>query len=359
MRRHSDALLAAALVCAALIELSLARDEIDQVGLRMVLSVAVCGCVAVRRAAPLATVLIASAVFTGMSLAGLAIESTAEVIAYLVLVFTLGERLDLRISLTGLVLASVGMVLETLGREAIGDVLFVLVLFLIAPWLIGRGVRARNERLHELRRLAAALDAERERAQALAAEAERTRIAREMHDVLSHSIGLIVLQAGAGERLAARDPAAARETLRTIAAAGHSALEELEGALLDDGGVPDLQTLVAGVRATGVDVELEHQPAADLPAEVAIATRRIVQEALTNVLKHAAARRVSVVVKESPESVDVLVEDDGAGAGNGGGTGRGLVGMRERAAVYNGELDAGPRPGGGFAVRARLRMDGR
>jgi signal transduction histidine kinase len=253
--------------------------------------------------------------------------------------------------------ASVAITAESAGKDEIGDVIFIIVVFLIPAWLLGRAVRDRNRRVAELEELGEALATERARAEELAADAERTRIAREMHDVLSHSVGLIALQAGAGERLAATDPTAARDTLRTIATAGRSALDELSGVLEDREAVPDLARMVEPVRAAGLEVDLRHETVAAPPDEVALATRRIVQEALTNVLKHAAARRVVVEVRESPEAVDVLVEDDGTGAGRGGGTGRGLIGMRERAAVYNGELRAGPRAEGGYAVAARLRVE--
>ena len=358
MRRHADLLLAAVLLVAAQVELALSSD-VESRAAYVALAALVTGSVALRRRVPMAAMLAAAAAFTALSFFGLTIRTTAETIAFLILVFSVAEQLELRPALAALCAAAVGLLSEGLGREAVGDVLFILIVFVLPPWLIGRAVRARNARVVELEQVGAALQAERARAAELAAEAERARIAREMHDVLSHSIGLITLQAGAGERLAATDPQAARETLRTIAAAGRTALDELEGVIEEAAAVPELAALADGVRAAGVEVDVRHEESGPVPPDVVIASRRIVQEALTNVIKHAAAERVTVTVRESAESVDVLVEDDGTGAGSGGGTGRGLVGMRERARVYNGELEAGPRPGGGFAVRARLRMDTR
>lgn len=358
MRRHADLLLAAVLLIAAQVELALSSD-VESRGAYVALAALVTGAVALRRRVPMATMLVAATAYTAVSFFGLTIRTAAETIAFMILVFSVGEQLELRPALAALAAAGVGLLSEGLGREAIGDVLFVLIVFVVPPWLIGRAVRARNARVVELEQVGAALEAERARAADLAAEGERARIAREMHDVLSHSIGLITLQAGAGERLAVTDPQAARETLRTIAAAGRAALDELEDVIEEAATVPELAALADGVRAAGVEVDVRHEEAGAVPPDVVIASRRIVQEALTNVIKHAAAERVTVTVRESADSVDVLVEDDGTGAGSGGGTGRGLVGMRERATVYNGDLEAGPRPGGGFAVRARLRIDTR
>ena len=353
MRRRTDLLLALALLAAAQVELAL--SDVPARAATTAVATLVTLMVALRRRAPLAAMLAAAGGFTALGVAGLSIRTTAEVVAFVILVFSVGEQLPRRRALACLALAALGLAAEAVGEGEVSDIAFVFLVFVVPPWLAGRAVRARNHSLRELERVRSALEAEHARAQALAAEAERVRMAREMHDVLSHSVGLITLQAGAGERLAGRDPDAARETLRTIATAARAALEEVEGLLADGAGaVPGLAALADGVRAAGLEVDLRQEISHEPPPAVALAAQRIVQEALTNVVKHAAAGRVWIALHADAQAVDVEVRDDGSGTGQGGGTGRGLIGMRERVAAYDGSLAAGPQPGGGFAVRARL-----
>ena len=358
MRRHADVLLAAALVAAAQIELALSGDP-EHRGAYMAVAFLVPGLVAIRRRAPMAALLAASAAFTAVGLLGLEIRTAAEAIAFVVLVFTAAHELPLRQALWLLAAAGAGLLAEAIRDGGATDVAFVFLVFIVPPWLVGRAVRDRDRRVRELEAVRADLQVEQARAAELAVETERLRMAREMHDVLSHSVALIALQAGAGERLAENDPQAARDTLLTIAAAGRQALEELEDVLTDVESPPGLERLAEGLRASGVEVELRLEQTVPPPAAVALAAERIVQEALTNVVKHAAARRVRVVVRSDDDAVDVEVTDDGTGAGEGGGTGRGLLGMRERVAAYNGRLEAGPHPAGGYAIRARLPLETR
>ena len=197
-------------------------------------------------------------------------------------------------------------------------------------------------------------------------------MAREIHDVLAHNLSVMVIQASAARRVADRDPAAAKEAARLISRTGREALSELRyvfGAVRkDDGealgagpGLAHLDQLVSRAHRAGLSVEvrvegepLELSPGADLAAY------RVVQEALTNTLKHARGSRAVVTVRYEPGGVVVEVLDDGT-AVNGSAWesgGHGLVGMRERVALYGGELEAGRRDGGGFAVRARLPAAG-
>jgi signal transduction histidine kinase len=220
--------------------------------------------------------------------------------------------------------------------------------------------------VEELERLMAELELEREARARLAVEAERSRIAREMHDVLSHSVSTMTLQAGAGERLAASDPERAAETFRAIHRSGGQALDELRrmlGLLRVDRelgpqpGVDDLDELMDGARAAGLEASLHAEALPpELPPGLELTIYRIVQEAVTNALKHAGATTLRVALAAAEGAVLVTVEDDGSGEGDlsEAGGAYGLVGMRERVAVYGGDLDAGPRPAGGFAVRARL-----
>ncbi|MBQ1073000.1 sensor histidine kinase [Micromonospora sp. C31] len=229
------------------------------------------------------------------------------------------------------------------------------VLAVVTAWTVGNSVQAR-------RGYAAAVRAH---TAAEAVTAERLRIARELHDMVAHSIGVIAIQAGVGARVIDTQPAQARAALATIEATSRDTLAGLRrtlGALrrpqsesLDPTpGLDDLDRLVAAAADAGVRVDLrrvgERRP---VPAEVDLAAFRIVQEALTNVVRHAGSDRCRVTVTHGPDEVAVEVVDDGRG-GAVGGEGHGIVGMRERVALTGGRFHAGPRPEGGFRVAAWL-----
>jgi signal transduction histidine kinase len=218
----------------------------------------------------------------------------------------------------------------------------------------------RRARLRERERLAAQLEQEAE----LAAAAERARIARELHDVVAHSLAVVVAQADGGRYAAAQEPAAAQRALETISTTARDALAEMRRALAAPENAPrrpqpgaaDLGALVARTRAVGLAVELaeEGHPRALAPG-AGLAVYRVAQEALTNVLKHAGpGASARVTLRWEPERVTVVVRDDGAGASAGDGRGRGLLGMRERVEPRGGTVTAGPRPDGGFEVRAAI-----
>jgi signal transduction histidine kinase len=232
-----------------------------------------------------------------------------------------------------------------------------------SPFLAGVVIRIRRERE---RLLARERD---ERARAAVAE-ERTRIARELHDVVAHAISVVVLQARGGRRALDSDPGDARRALDAIEATASQALAEMRrllGMLRADDDVlglapqPSLAalgTLVEQVREAGLptDLRVEGDPR-ELPPGVDLSAYRIVQEALTNALKHAGSRaRARVVVRYGDDELLLEVADDGTGSGQENGAGHGLLGMRERVSVFGGRLESGPRPEGGFAVRARLPL---
>lgn len=242
-------------------------------------------------------------------------------------------------------------------------------------WVLGRLVRTWRRGAAEAEEHAAAVERAREEHVRLALADERGRIARELHDVVAHGVSGMVLQAGAARQLLHRDPAAAEEPLLAVEGLGRQALEEMRRLLgllrRDDEDLalaPPLQLgaigrLVDDVRRSGVAVtsriEGDERP---LPTGLEVSAYRIVQEALTNVVKHADASQVEVVLRYDDEGLELIIVDDGCGsAGDDAhavGTGHGLLGMRERAELFGGTLIAGPRQPTGWQVHARLATGG-
>jgi signal transduction histidine kinase len=236
-------------------------------------------------------------------------------------------------------------------------------------WLCGAYVS-------ELRARAARSRREQELETGRAVAEEQARVGRELHDVIAHTLSVIVIQAGAADDVFDTSPDRARQALRSISSAGRQALAELRRVLEavrpqageEEGWAPQpglsgLGELLARVRATGLTVTARVDGApVDLPAGLDLSAYRIVQEALTNTLKHARADTAEVNVRYSPAGLLLEVLDDGqpaAPAGqHGPAPGRGLIGIRERAAIHSGTCDAGPRPGGGFGVRVSFPLSG-
>ena len=231
----------------------------------------------------------------------------------------------------------------------------------VGTWLAGDAVRSLAERSRRLER-------ERELVARVAIAEEQARIARELHDIVAHSVSIMVVQAGAARRLIAGSPERAGEALRTVEESGREALTELrqllgvlsegeqEAVLAPQPGLAQLDALVERLRQTGFAVELERQGAREpLPPGLELAAYRVVQEALTNALKHAGGPPTRVLVRLADGRLDLEVRSArGQAAPDAEGAGRGLVGMRQRVAVLGGELEAGPLPDGGYAVRATL-----
>ncbi|MEV7098094.1 sensor histidine kinase [Amycolatopsis sp. NPDC051045] len=220
-------------------------------------------------------------------------------------------------------------------------------------WLIGLTLRLRQQNI-EARRSHTATEA---------IQAERLRIARELHDMVAHSMGVIAIQAGVGSRVIDTQPAEARNALHAIEAAGRDTLAGLRrmlGALRESGepaaaplGLDDLDALIARSADAGVHVDLqwrgERRP---LPPDIDLAAFRIIQEAVTNVTRHAGTDRCEVLVDQRDDELLIEVTDDGRGGPEG--AGYGIPGMRERVALLHGDFTAGPRPDGGFRVSARI-----
>jgi len=248
----------------------------------------------------------------------------------------------------------------------VGDIAFAL--FVIGgPYGAGVGMRLRRQRERHLTQRTVELELERDvRARAAVAE-ERRRIARELHDVVAHAISVTVVQARGGRRVLDVDVEQARTAFDSIERTGEQALGEMRrllGMLREEdpnaGRAPQpslarLDALAEDLRSSGLPVEVDVDgDAVELAPGVDLAAYRIVQEALTNTLKHAGPAVAHVHVHYGDRSVELTIEDDGAGTGNGNGTGNGLVGIRERVSVVGGTLEAGALPEGGFRVRALL-----
>lgn len=239
--------------------------------------------------------------------------------------------------------------------------------WLVAAWAVGRTVRGWRDRTVALEAANRALEEQRELQAQAAVAVERGRIARELHDVIAHNVSMIVVQAGAASRVLAGDEPLVRDALAAIEATGRETVDEMRRLLgvlrrADDGlalapqpGLRDLESLVDNMRNAGLPVELrfEGEPRT-LPPGIDLSAYRIVQEALTNALKHAGGARAEVIVRYATGAVELEIRDDGDGSGEGGGTGHGLIGMRERVALWGGRLEAGRPDGGGWAVHALL-----
>lgn len=259
---------------------------------------------------------------------------------------------------------------DLIESEPVSVIGLSLALVLLA-WYLGRRVRGRREYLALLEERAEYLERERAAEAQRAVDAERTRIARELHDLVAHRVSMMTVQAGAAQTVAATDPARALRAMAAVEEAGREALDELRqvlGVLRADRdreglapthGLRDIPGLVAEMKSAGMDVSLSADGVPnDLPARVDLASYRIVQEALTNVLKHSGPdARAKVRLSSDDEMLTIEVTDRGSGVSTLPGSGQGLVGMRERAALLGGSFEAGPRPGGGFRIMARLPLE--
>jgi signal transduction histidine kinase len=246
------------------------------------------------------------------------------------------------------------------------DVVPVFLAF-IASWLGGFGLGFKFRQVTAAEERAARFEREREERARVAVTEERARIARELHDVVGHSVSVMTVQASAVRRLLRPEQERERDALLVVEQTGREALAEMRRmvgvlrrpeeapVLAPQPSLEHLNKLVEQAREAGLPVELhvEGDPR-PLPAGVDLTAYRLVQEGLTNALKHAKAERAEVLVRYEAGDIEVTVSDDGQGAGSEDGGGHGLVGMRERVAVYGGELEAGPRPEGGYRLRAKL-----
>jgi signal transduction histidine kinase len=321
---------------------------------------------ALRRRFPLAVLCTVAGALMAQALLTESLQGMSGLVALVIAVYSVAAHAEQPRALAGLAVALVSV--GALVSEDPADLPFDA--FVIAvPWLGGRAIRTARLRARELEKLTAELASEREERARLAVAAERARLARELHDVVAHSVSTMVVQAEAGETLLDDYPERAREAFVSIQATGRQALAEMrrllgllrrgdtELALVPQPGMDRLENLLARFREAGiaVDLAIEGRPR-PLPPGLDLSAYRIVQEALTNTLKHARGARAGVTVRYQDDALELEVVDDGRSRGNGAIAGYGIAGMRERAKLFGGELEAGARCGGGYAVRARLPL---
>lgn len=381
-RRYGDVLLAAALAAAMSVELVswVAAGLPAALGCGLLATVPV----ALRRRSPLVSFVLT---MFGIQLLvhvqpGFENDSMSFVLAFFVALYSLGRHATGAEAWLGVLGVAVVMLLFNLseggvGQTDLGDVAFLMG-FVGAPWAAGLTLRLRRERESELQSEHERLQRDQDQRARRAVAEERARIARELHDVVSHAISVTVLQARGARRTLMSDPDSAREALDAIEQTNTTALGDMRRLLAvlrdtepDDAhtqpvdrapqpSLDHLDTLVRHVRGSGVPVTVEvrgrRQP---LPPGVDLSAYRIVQEALTNVLKHTAHAEARVVLEYEDDAVFVSVANDGLPGpvpDPGAGGGHGLIGIQERVAVVGGEVTAGPRPDGGFEIRARLPL---
>jgi signal transduction histidine kinase len=363
--RRDDALIAAALAVPSLIQVLVAPIAPRAVGVLIALACTVP--LAWRRTYPAAAALVGTATWClhtdGFIVLGY--------VAAFLLFYSLGahDPKDRRV----IAVCAFALVAGAIGTTQSHPVLYEYVTtfcIVVGPTLVGRLARRQREQAERLRDLTEHLERERERTAHLAVDEERARIARELHDVVAHGLSVIAIQSDAAEAALDRDPALARAPLHAIRASAGEALGDMRrllGVLREDQdgneltpqpGLAQLDALIERARGAGVKVALREEGVRrELPASLDLSAYRILQEALTNVRKHARGAAAEVQLDWLPEELRLHVEDRGPGAnGTAPGDGHGLVGMRERVKVHGGELRAGTRDEGGFAVHATLPL---
>lgn len=338
------------------------------------IAVAITAAVAIRRRWMLAALLLAC---TGFVVKFAFLSDTAGrgnvlgLLALLLLFYGAGAFLDERQAWFGLTISTALGTAVGLSKSGVPGALFGDVAFVLLPWIVGRARRLAMQREHAARELAERVDAERELHVHAAALGERTRLAREIHDVIGHSVSVMVIQAAGARTVMDLEPDRAEAALKSIERAGREALAEMRRllgvlavgqdlrALAPQPGLEDLPELVATTRAAGLrtSIRIEGDPVAVSPG-LNLCAYRVVQEALTNTLKHAGPTHAQVIVRWCPDALKLEVIDAGGQrtepAPDSGG--HGIAGMRERAALHGGVVEAGPAPGGGFVVQVQIPL---
>ena len=331
----------------------------------------IAGSVAFRRRAPLAAVAVAMAAVIVQTLLASSPQALWLIVTWIVLFYSAGAALSRGRALVALAIGLAGAAIDEAGAADRSVQGFVFGLALVAvPWLAGRAVHRREGRAEALELRSALLERDREEATHAAVREERARIARDLHDMVAHAVSVMVLNAEAADAVLDTDPARTRDQLVSIQRTGRQALAEMtrllgmlrHGERLELAPQPrtaELGSLVDEVRAAGLPVSLEIEgEQRPLEPGVDLAVYRIVQEALTNTLKHGGrSASAEVVISFDPSAVTVDVRDNGDGVSRVNGGGHGLIGMRERVALYGGSVQAEPQAAGGFSVRAVLPLE--
>ena len=323
-----------------------------------------------RRRAALHVALVAAGTLAVAALfAPLEFPANAAFLAMFAVTYSAGAHLPRRRAL-----AAIGVVLAAIAFEEIaqggGDLLFAAIIFTV-PWLIGRGVRAQREQERAIAETVLRLEYERARNAELAVASERLRMAREVHDTIAGLLNLIVVQAAVAEQCSSEQPEEASKAVALVHESGRAASADLRrmlgilrarsdgAAVVPAARLDRVDDLVTRARATGIDAKLRITGSrAAIPAALDLAAYRIVQEALSNVVKHAAGARADVHVRYGHDAIEIEISDTGGVAAPAASGGHGLLGMRERAAIFGGELEAAPTLDGGFTVRAHLPLEG-
>jgi signal transduction histidine kinase len=308
---------------------------------------------------------------TGLAVAILSLPVEVLGIGMLIGTYSLGSQRQLRVSLPGLGLIEIVAFIaqQVSGHDPDVSTQIGNAIMLGAAWFLGNSVFARKVYAGELELRNLELRRARDELARTAVSEERLRIARELHDIVAHSLSMIAVQSGVGGHVIDSRPEEAKRSLQVIEEASKSALTDVRrvlGVLRSSDGSTTLDpaprlrnigAMVEHVRAAGPEVDLQvHGDISTLPAGADLAAYRVVQEALTNVLKHAKSRRARVVINRSPTEVRVEIVDDGVG-GPVSTSGHGLIGMRERVDMFGGEFEAGSLPDGGFRVDARIPLE--
>ncbi|MGH2948938.1 MAG: histidine kinase, partial [Solirubrobacteraceae bacterium] len=355
----SDRVLVAVLLVGAEIELALRTDSL----LAALTPVAIVAPLLLRRRRPVTGALaVLAAIALQSTLLGLEPFPVADGAALVCAVYAIGAYAERRRAIAGIALVALGDAVHAavFNPEAVA---IALLGGAAVPWTLGRIVRAQRRLTGEVRQEAAQVERRRALEEQAAVTGERMRVARELHDAVAHNISVIAIQAAGATGIVDRDPERAIQCAQLIEAVARDAIVELGRLAGPEGtsGAPGLarvESIARRARDGGLPVELrvEGSPV-KIPAGVDLAAFRIVQEALANASKHAGDARARVVVRYRPRAIELEIADDGRGPnGSRNGSGHGLIGMRERVALYGGTLDAGRRPGGGFEVRARLPL---
>jgi signal transduction histidine kinase len=376
-RRYAFDALIVLLAIAAILELAIRRDAPDAPRTTLWFDVPAIAILVLplfaRRRVPFAAPAAYWLVGVGLSFVD------GRLVAFMTSVFVIGmaasyllgnvrDALQARMGLA-VVLGGAALVVYNVPAHSTSELVFIPLLFGIC-WLAGFALRERAEQAEAAEERATQAEREREAAARVAVAEERARIARELHDIVAHAMSVMVLQVGAVRHKLPQTLEEDRDALGRVEQAGRTALAEMRrllGAMRRDGdgvelgpqpGLDALDALLEEVGRAGLPVRLHVDgDAFPLPRAIDLSAYRIVQEGLTNSLKHARASHADVTVRYRPDEVEVEVVDDGSGPAASDGLGHGLVGIRERVTIYGGEMSAGTANGGGFVLSARLPLD--